>query len=76
MELCLALNNLRAVLFNHQPLLSAQSSEPFCAALIPILHCVCFGLDVCESYLPSIVILNDVYIGYLVAQSFRPAQER
>ena len=54
-ELCLALNKLRAVLFNDQPLLSAQLSEPFCAALLPTLHCICSGLYVCESYLPSVV---------------------
>jgi hypothetical protein len=51
MELYLALNNLRAVLFNDQPLLSAQ----LCAVLIPPLRCVFSGLNVCESYLPSIM---------------------
>jgi hypothetical protein len=40
MELCLALNNLRAALFNDQPLLSGQPSEPFCAALMAPLDCV------------------------------------
>jgi len=56
MELYLALNNLRAVLFNDQPLLSAQLSEPFCAVLIPPLRCVFSGLNVCEGYLlPSIM---------------------
>jgi len=55
MELCLALNNLRAALFNNQRLLSEQLSEPFGAALIPPLRCVCSGLYVCESYLPSLV---------------------
>ena len=54
-ELCLVLNKLRAVLFNDQPLLSAQLSEPFCAALLPILQCICSGLHVCESYLPSVM---------------------
>ena len=55
LELYLALNNLRAVLFNGQPLLSGQLSKPIYAALIPTLHGVCSGLDVCESYLPSVV---------------------
>ena len=57
-EVYLALNNLQAVLFNDQPLLSGQLSKPFCAALIPLLHFVIYvgsGLDVCESYLPFVV---------------------
>jgi hypothetical protein len=55
MELCLVLNKLRAVLFNNQPLLSEQPSEPFCAALMPPLYCVFSGLYVCESYIPPVV---------------------
>ena len=55
MELYLALNNLRAMLFNDQLLLSGQLSKPLCAALIPPLRCVCSGLNVCESHLPSVV---------------------
>jgi len=56
MELCFALNNLRAVLFHGQPLLSGQLSKPFCAALIPTLHRVCSGLYVCESYISLVVV--------------------
>jgi hypothetical protein len=55
MELWFALNNLRAVLFHSQPLLSGQLSKPFCAALMPTLHHICSSLYVCESYIPSIV---------------------
>ena len=39
------LNNLRATLFNDQPLLSECLSEPLCVSLIHILHCVCTALD-------------------------------
>ena len=66
------MNNLRAALFNDQPLLSGLLSQPFCAALIPPLDCVCSELDVCESYLPS-GIVNNVYIVYSEVQSFQPA---
>jgi len=79
MGLYLALNNLRAVLFNDQPLFSGQLSESFCAALIPPLDCACSGLDVRESYYPPSLlwgIVNDVYIVYSRVQSFQPAQER
>ena len=76
MELYLALNNLRAVLFNDQLLLSGQLSEPFCATLIPPLHCVCSGLYVCESTYFLSWDINDVYIVYSAAESFRPSQER
>ena len=55
MELYLALNNLRAVLFNDLPLLGGQLSKPFCAALLSTLYCVCTGLRVSEGYLPSVV---------------------
>jgi hypothetical protein len=55
MELYLGLNNLRAILVNDQLLLSGQLSKPFCAALIPPLHCVYSGLHVGKSYLPSVV---------------------
>jgi len=54
-ELCLALNNLQAVLFNGQPLVSGQLSVPFCTALIPPLHCVSSGLHVCKSRVLSVV---------------------
>jgi hypothetical protein len=74
----LVLNNLRAILFNDQPLLSGQLSKPFCAALILPLHCVFSGLYVCESYPLSWGIVDNVYIVYSPAgvQSFWAAQER
>jgi len=48
------MNNLQAVLFDDQLLLSGELSKPFCVALIPTLHCVCSGLHVCESYLHTL----------------------
>ena len=74
MELYLALNGL-AILFNDQSLLSGQFSEPFCAALIPPLYCICYGVHVCESYYPlSWGVVNDVYIAHSeVPQLLRPA---
>jgi hypothetical protein len=70
MELCLALNNLRAALFN-KPLLSDEHfSKPFCTALIPILHCICFhALHVCESY-PLLCGIVNVHIVYSVGHAF------
>jgi len=65
-ELCLALNNLQAVLVNDQPLLSEQLSEPFCAALIPPLYCACSGLYVCPNYPLLWDIVNNFYIVYSV----------
>jgi len=71
----LALNNLRAILFDDQPLLNGQLSEPFCAALIPPLDCIFSGLYVCAH--PRLWgIVNNVYIVYSAEQSFWPAQER
>ena len=46
-ELCLRINNLRARLFSDQTLSSNHSFE-FLAALIPMLHCICTALYVCE----------------------------
>ena len=69
MELFLALNKLRAVLFNDQPLLSGQLSEPFCAALIPTLHCVCSGLHVCEGY-PLLCGIVNVHIDHSTGYAF------
>jgi hypothetical protein len=44
------LNNLRATLFNDQPLLSECLSKPLGAAFIPILHCVSTALYVSEGH--------------------------
>jgi hypothetical protein len=50
---------------NEQPLLSGQLSKPFCAALMPTLHCICSGLHVCEVICPLLWgIVNNVYIVY------------
>ena len=49
-ELCVQINNLRDTLFNNQLLFSKHSFEIY-ASLIPILHCVCSALDVCEVHL-------------------------
>jgi len=51
-ELYLQINNLRATLFDNQPL-SSDHSFAFLAAFIPILHCVCSALYVRESPPPS-----------------------
>jgi len=50
MELHYVLNNLRAALFDDQPLLSGCLSKPLGAALIPILHCVSTALYVGEGF--------------------------
>jgi hypothetical protein len=56
MELFFALNNLRAILFHGQPLLSGQLSKSFCTALMPTLHRVCSGLYVCEIYISTVAV--------------------
>jgi hypothetical protein len=71
MELCSALNNLRAVLLNDQQLLSGQLSEPFLAALIP--PCIVFALasmyvEVTYPLLWGLVI--NVYIASSATESF------
>ena len=40
---------LQATLFNGQPLISQHSFESY-AALIPVVHCICSALYVCEGH--------------------------
>ena len=40
---------LQATLFNNQPLISQHSFQSY-AALIPVLHCICSALYVCEGH--------------------------
>jgi len=74
-DLYLALNNLRAVLFNDQLLLSGKLRVFMCRS---DTRCVVFDLAymyVKVTYPLSWEIVNNFYIVYSVVPSFRPAQE-
>ena len=75
LELFSALNNLQLILFNDQPLFSQPLPKFVCAALVHILHCVCYTLYVCECY-PLVCGLVNVHIDNSTVLAFRPAHER
>ena len=71
-----ALNNLRATLFNDQPLFSQPLPKNVCAALVHILHCVCSALYVRRESYPLVCGIVDVCIDNSAVLAFRPAQGR
>ena len=58
-ELCSQVDNLLDTLFNNHLLFSKHSFETY-TSLIPVLHCVCSALYVCELY--SVVSLCELII--------------
>jgi len=72
MELCLALNNLRPVLFNNQPLLSGQLAKPSVPLSYPLHVFALAYMYVKVTYPLSWGIFDNVYIVYSAARYFRP----
>jgi len=74
MELCLALNNLRPVLFNNQPLLSGQLAKPSVPLSYPLHVFALAYMYVKVTYPLSCQwgIVDNVYIVYSAARYFRP----